>query len=236
MREVLWRAVHKLAPAGACLLDLGCGTGLDAVHFAGQGCRVTGIDLSPAMVAQTRLAAEAAGMSQRLSAANLGIQELEKLSGQTFDCIYSDLGALNCVGELEVLAQHCAALLEPGGALVFSVMGRYCPWELVYYGLRGNWKRARVRFARNQVPVSLSGHTVWTRYYTPQEFYQPFARYFQRSRCRALNLFLPPPYLIGPYERHPSLFRPLAWLDELLGGLPIFNQAGDHFLMVMSRR
>jgi cyclopropane fatty-acyl-phospholipid synthase-like methyltransferase len=41
--------------AGASVLDLGCGTGLpSARQLADGGCRVTGIDISPAMLAQAR--------------------------------------------------------------------------------------------------------------------------------------------------------------------------------------
>jgi SAM-dependent methyltransferase len=236
MREVLWLAVEARAKTGSRLLDLGCGAGLDAVHFAQAGYSVRAIDWSPAMVAQTCREAQLAGVGERLTAETLGIQELERLSGEKFDCIYSDLGALNCVSDLEAVARHCARLLEADGALVFSVIGRYCPWEMAYYGLRGKLGRVRVRFAAGQVPVSLNGRTVWTRYYSPREFYRIFESRFEWQRCRALNLFLPPPYLIGPFERHPSVFRPLAWLDEQLGGLPILNRTGDHFLIVMSRR
>jgi 2-polyprenyl-3-methyl-5-hydroxy-6-metoxy-1,4-benzoquinol methylase len=236
MREMLWRAVASSAPSGGRLLDLGCGVGLDAVHFAGRGFSVTALDWSPAMVAQTAHAVEAARLAERVTVANLGIQQLDQLSGQTFDCIYSDLGALNCVTDLEGMARGCATLIRPGGALVFSVIGRFCPWELAYYTLRGNMQRARIRFAPDQVPVSLNGHTVWTRYYTPREFYRCFAPHFEWRDCRALNLFLPPPYLIGLYERHPKFFRLMDCLEQHLAWISGFNRAGDHFLLVMSRK
>lgn len=236
MRGVLWRKVEKLAPPEARLLDLGCGAGLDAVHFASQRYRVTAIDWSPEMAGETARRAETAKVSRKLTVLNLGIQELDRLGEQTFDCIYSDLGALNCVAGLDAVAGRCASLLKPGGMLVFSVIGRFCPWELAYYGLHGNLGRARVRFARDQAPVNLNGGTVWARYYSPREFYKMFAAQFDWRDCRALNLFLPPPYLIGPFERHPLIFKPLAWLDKHLGSLPVFNRGGDHFLMAMSRK
>lgn len=120
--------------------------------------------------------------------------------------------------------------------LVASVIGRVCPWELFYYLAHGRLARARVRFARGSVPVSLNDNTVWTRYYTPREFYRGFAREFRLVRYRSLNLFLPPPYLIGFYQRRPKLCALLRKLDERLGGLPLLRNAGDHFLMVLSRR
>jgi SAM-dependent methyltransferase len=236
MRSVLWRSLQSQVPAGGSILDLGCGTGLDAVYFAQQGYRVTAIDLSEAMVVQTRQRAEQAAEAGGVKTLQLGIQELEQLQTGCFDAIYSDLGALNCLPGLERLAHNCAGLLNPGGLLIFSVIGRYCPWELAYYGLRLDFKRARVRYATEQTAVSLNHFTVWTRYYTPQEFYASFAPFFDWRGCRALNLFLPPPYLAGLYQRHPRFFRWLAWLDDKTGELPLFNRAGDHFLLTMSRR
>ena len=236
MREALWRSVQKAVPPGARLLDLGCGTGIDAVFFAQKGYRVTGIDASPEMVRQACRRAEASGVGERVSALNLAIQDLEGLRQGTFDGIYSDLGALNCMPDLEAAVRDCASLLKPHGTLVFSVIGRICPWELVYYTLRGDLARAQVRFTDGQAPVSLQGGRVWTRYYTPGEFVRIFARRFELRSCRGLNLFLPPPYLVGILERFPDFYRPLAWLDRHTAGLPLLNRAGDHFLMVLSRR
>jgi 2-polyprenyl-3-methyl-5-hydroxy-6-metoxy-1,4-benzoquinol methylase len=233
MREELWRTVARLARPGGRLLDLGCGTGLDAVHFAREGFTVKGIDLSPAMIAETRGEAERESVGDRVTAVQMSIQELDQLKAETFDCIYSDLGALNCASDPAALARDCATLLAPGGSLVFSVIGRYCPWEMAYYALRGNFKRARVRFSGESIPVSLNGRTVWTRYYSPREFCRAFYPHFKRRSCRALNLFLPPPYLLAWYERHSGLAGTFARLDAKLGAMPGFNWAGDHFLVVM---
>jgi SAM-dependent methyltransferase len=234
MRGHLWSTVEQVARPGSKLLDLGCGTGLDAIHFAKNGFVVTGIDLSPQMLAETRKEACQAGVGTRVSATQLSVRNLSELTGEQFDCIYSDLGALNCENDLPSLAANCEALLAPNGSLVFSIIGRYCPWDFAYYGIRGDFKRAALRFARKPVPVSLNSRVVWTRYFSPREFSRAFRPLFRRRNCRALNLFLPPPYLIAWYERHPKFTTVLAWLDAKLGGLPGFNWAGDHFLIVLT--
>jgi SAM-dependent methyltransferase len=233
-RELLGTVIGRVAGGGR-LLDLGCGTGLDAVALAARGYRVTAIDSSPAMVARTRARAAAEGLGDRVAARELGIEALERLDEAPFDGVYSDLGALNCVPDLAALAARCAALVAPGGALVVSVIGRLCPWELAYATLRGNLGRARVRFASGPVPVSLNGHTVWTWYYRPREFARPFRASFALEGYRALGLCLPPPYLVGLAERRPALAGALAWLDRKLGRWPVLRNAGDHFLMVLRR-
>jgi hypothetical protein len=139
------------------------------------------------------------------------------------------------VPDLSAVAQSCAALLKPHGKLVASVIGRVCPWEFAYYVVRGDWQRARVRGAREIVPVSLNRHTVWTRYYAPREFYRSFAGEFELTHYRALGLFLPPPYLVRVYERGRALSALLGWLDDHFDGLPLLHDAGDHFLMVLTK-
>lgn len=236
MRGQLWRTVEELFPPGARLLDLGCGTGLDAVHFAHRAYRVWALDSSPGMVARTRARAAQEGVDGAVSASVLDMHDLYRLAGERFDGIYSDLGALNCAVDLPAVAHACAALLPPGGRLVASVIGRWCPWEIAYYLLRGQFRRAWRRAARDTVPVPMQQEVIWTRYGTPGEFYRAFAAGFTLTRYRSLSLFLPPPYLIGLYTRLPRLGRLLGRLDDRLSALPLARDLGDHFLMVVTRR
>jgi SAM-dependent methyltransferase len=236
MRGTMWRSLAATFPPGARLLDLGCGTGIDAVELARRGYHVLATDWSPRMVERTRGRAAEAGLHPRVAVAHLGIHELDRLCGERFDGIYSNFGPLNCAPDLGSVARSCAALLRPGGRLVFAVIGRICPWEFVYYGLRGRLAWARVRGVRGVVPVNLNRHTVWACYYTPREFYRPFAGEFALVRYQALSLFLPPPYLIQIYERARPLCDLLGWLDDHLGKLPLLRDMGDHFLMLLTKR
>jgi SAM-dependent methyltransferase len=58
-------AVLALDP-GERVIDVGCGTGRHAVPLAARGLRVTGVDLSPAMLARARDRAESAGVEVEL--------------------------------------------------------------------------------------------------------------------------------------------------------------------------
>ena len=236
MRSALWRSIVDCVPPGGRLLDLGCGTGLDAEHMARQGYRVVAVDWSPAMIERARSRVAGAGLVDQISARVVGIHELDQLRSEKFDCLYSNLGALNCVTDLPALAESCDALLVPGGKFVVSVIGRHCPWEILYYLARGNLKRARIRYARGLVPVPLNQRTVWTAYYAPKEFYAAFEEMAELTSYRGLSLFLPPPYLVHWCQRWPRLFASLAWLDDRVGSLPVFRDAGDHFLMILTKR
>ncbi|MBB4595045.1 class I SAM-dependent methyltransferase [Xanthomonas cannabis] len=235
MRTTLWDTVVAELPQGARLVDLGCGTGLDAGEFARRGYRVLATDWSPAMVERTRQRAATQGLEERLAAAHVGIQQLDQLQG-TFDGMYSNFGPLNCAPDLPAVAAQCARLLRADGCLVFSVIGRICPWEIGHYALRGRFRRAAVRAATGATAVGMNGHTIWTWYHLPREFYRAFEPHFVLDRYRALSLFLPPPYLVDVCQRHRRLAERLGRLDDRFGGLPLLRDMGDHFLIVMRKR
>ena len=235
MRAEMWRWLAASFAPGSRLIDLGCGTGLAAVHLAAQGHRVTATDWSERMIQRTRDRAREAGLDIVCRA--LGAHELERLEGDgAFDGAYSNLGPLNCVPDLGAVAAQCARLIKPGGRLVFTVIGRWCPWEIAHYARQRRWARVRVRFARGIVPVGMNGRTIWTRYYTPAEFYAAFAPAFELEVQRGLCVFVPPPYLTWLNERHPRWHERLWALDRRVAGWPGLNRLGDHFLLVLKRR
>jgi ubiquinone/menaquinone biosynthesis C-methylase UbiE len=237
MRQEMWRWLDATFPPGSRLIDLGCGTGLDAVRLARQGHHVTATDWSPRMVERTRDRAEREAVMENVEAIPVGAHELDRLDGaRPFDGAYSNLGALNCVPDMTVVAQQCARLIKPGGALVFTVIGRMCPWEIGYYALERNWERVRIRFSSEMEAVRMNKRTVWTRYYSPREFYRAFEPQFTLGHCRGLCVFAPPPYLTSVREQHPNLYHWLWRLDRAAAGWPLLRSMGDHFLMVMFRR
>ena len=101
------------------VLDIGCGTGEDALWLAGQGHVVHAIDASPAMVA-----AAAAKGSRTRSAATFECRGLESLksSDLRFEAVLSNFGALNCV-PLETWAGIVPGLLRREGRGFVALMG-----------------------------------------------------------------------------------------------------------------
>jgi SAM-dependent methyltransferase len=237
MRREMWRALDTEFTSGSRLIDLGCGTGLDAVRMAKCGHSVTATDWSPQMVRVTRSRAAAERVTELVRTLELGAHELQRLAlPHAYDGAYSNLGPLNCVPEPRAVSRECARLLKPGGALVFSIIGRLCPWELAHYLRLRRWRRAAVRFARGPVAVGMNGHTIWTRYYGPREFFRHFSADFTLQYFRGLCVFAPPPYLTGMRERHPAWHERLWQLDRRTSSWPVLRSMGDHFLMVMRKK
>ncbi len=94
-------------------LDLGCGTGTNAIALARRGWRVTAVDFSPKAVRAARRKARAAGVEVEFLCAD--VTRLEGLRGP-FDYAL-DIGCLLGLRREERLryAERLARLLRPGG-------------------------------------------------------------------------------------------------------------------------
>lgn len=91
-------------PAGAAILDVGCGTGRHAVELATHGYAVTGLDISPGMLAEAAKRAEAAGVEVEWIQADASQFSLPP----KFDAV---IGL--CEGGLGLLAQGDDAIDQP---------------------------------------------------------------------------------------------------------------------------
>jgi SAM-dependent methyltransferase len=236
MRERAIAALRRHVPAGADLLDLGCGPGTDHPTMLGVGYCVTAIDASPEMVRQARRRADALWGPDRPTLVCRAIDQVDRFPPESFDAAFSNFGPLNCVPDLLAVAGQIHDVLRPGGVLVASVIGRICPWEIGLYLSRGDLRRAVLRFRPGAVAVPLKDGTVWTRYLTPGAFERTFRRAgFRRRELRGLGVLAPPPYLEAFAARRPALVARLLAMDGEVGSWPLLRSLGDHFLIVLQR-
>ena len=159
-REQVWREIDRLFKAGDRVLDLGCGTGDDAVHLMSRGVSALGIDSAPGMVEIAR--------TRGVAAKRMAIEVLGSLE-DVFDGAISNFGALNCVADLDKLSEELARLVRPQGKLALCVMSRFC-W-------RTDWRH---------LPQRWSGNARWrgvdVYYRTSRSVAREFSPYFSYER------------------------------------------------------
>jgi ubiquinone/menaquinone biosynthesis C-methylase UbiE len=117
-----------LAP-GAAVLDVGCGTGRHSVELARRGYRVTGIDVCPAMLAQARTKAVAAGVEVTWVDADARSFELPESFDAAICLCEGAFGLLGSTDDpieqpLAILRRICA-VLKPGATCLFTVLNGY---------------------------------------------------------------------------------------------------------------
>lgn len=102
-------------PAGARLLDAGCGPGLVAEAFLDAGCRVVGADLSPVMIERARARCVRFGDAATFLQASIHSPEIAALG--LFDGAYSRYVLHHVLDPREFLARQIE-LVRPGGLIV----------------------------------------------------------------------------------------------------------------------
>ena len=100
------------------ILDVGCGGGILAEGLASRGSIVTGLDVEPDAIAAAKSHAE--GQQLQL---NYVCQPIEQYEEGPFDTV-TCMEMLEHVPEPELVIEHCARLLKPGGYLFLSTINR----------------------------------------------------------------------------------------------------------------
>jgi SAM-dependent methyltransferase len=102
--------------AGKSLLHLQCHFGQDTLSWARLGATVTGLDFSGEAIAAARSIAEELSIPAEFVEANV-YDAPQALEGRQFDIVYTSLGVLTWLPDIERWAQAAAACVRPGGLL-----------------------------------------------------------------------------------------------------------------------
>jgi SAM-dependent methyltransferase len=109
-----------------------CGTGNAAIELAGRGLRVTGFDLSPAMLARAAVKARAAGLRVGLVLGDLRAVPLRDGCADLVLALNSSLNYLLDPAEVEAALRHLGRVAAPGGTVVVEPLSArfvYDGWE-----------------------------------------------------------------------------------------------------------
>jgi SAM-dependent methyltransferase len=237
-RRAVWRRLDVLFHRGFRVLELNCGTGEDALYLASRGVWVLATDASEAMLEQTARKAREHRLDALIRTAALDLADLG--SGRALEVLehydppldgaLSNFGGLNCVSDLEPIAEGLASVLKERAPALLCLMGRLVPWEWVWYCARPSRAFRRLK----------AGGAEWRglriRYPTIGEVKRVFGRYFRVVRVAGIGFLLPPPYAEGIARRVPWLLRGLDRLERRMEAVPPLPWLSDHYLVELERR
>lgn len=220
-RAAVWNWLDPLVKPGDNLLDIGCGTGEDALHFQKRGARVLGIDASAQMVRIAR--------SRGVDARQLRLEWLHQLDGK-FEGAISNFGVLNCVNELRTVAHSLSRLILKRGFLAICVMGRCCAWEILHFVRGAELKTAFRRFKHGGAASSIGVQVMYPSVSTLAQVFRPT---FELLRWTGIGLCVPPSYMTDLSRK--TVTR-LAALDRRIAGWRFLRAFADHRLLLFQRR
>jgi ubiquinone/menaquinone biosynthesis C-methylase UbiE len=106
---------------GQHLLDVGCGIGGAARHFAGLGCRVTGIDLTPEFVTAAESLSRLVRLDGLLQFRQASAMQLP-FDASTFDGAYMIHVGMNLADKAAVFREVHRALRPGGTFAIFDIL------------------------------------------------------------------------------------------------------------------
>jgi SAM-dependent methyltransferase len=227
-RRAVRAALERAFPPGARLIEVGGGTGDDALWLAARGRRVLMTDASPAMVrmATAKLSGRA-GVRAEVCAAEDLARLASGLEGP-FDGAFSNFAALNCVSDLRAFARGLAGMLRPGAPALLVIFGTVCPGEWLIEALRGRPRSMFRRLARADAPARLGGRTFTVRYHRRAELERALSPWFRAIGRSGVGVLVPPSAAEPWISRHPRLLGALETMDRTLS-TPL-APLGDHVL------
>lgn len=231
MRARVYRELLAFIQPPARILELNAGTGADAAHLARLGFRVHATDIAPGMVAQIKVKIERGDLADRLTAQLCSFAELD-IEGAPFDCVFSNMGGLNCIDDLGLVARQVPRLLRAGGLVTWVIMPPHCLWDFAAL-LKGDWRTARRRLAKKGVRANIEGIEVLTYYHSPDQVIRAFDTRFRVERIQGLSVLAPPADRKQFAIRFPRFYQFLVGLDERLAGRMPFRAWGDFFILTL---
>jgi SAM-dependent methyltransferase len=239
-RQVVTRELDRVFLPGQRILELNCGTGVDALHLASRGVEVLACDSAPRMIAVARRKAARAWLNVPPEFRVLETEEIEALlegkgCGQ-FDGAFSNFAGLNCVGDLRAVASDLARLLRPGAKAVLCFFGPFCLWEIMWHlGQRKPAKAFRRLSAKPAIAQLPGAASIEVHYTRVRKLIRTFAPNFRLLRWKGVGVVVPPSYLETPARRFPRALKLATKADVLLGHCPLIRAMADHVLLTFER-
>jgi 2-polyprenyl-3-methyl-5-hydroxy-6-metoxy-1,4-benzoquinol methylase len=233
-RDSVWRELDAGFLPSERVLELNCGTGIDALHLASRGVSVVACDISSRMIEFARHRASDTGFADLVDFHILPTEQLASLQTKgLFDGAFSNFSGLNCVKDLSQVRDDLASLLKPGSRVFLCMLGRFMPWEILRYGAQGMWKKAFQKLRRDWIQVTESG--VEVRLHSRKEIAELFAPDFRLRSWKGIGITVPPSYMDRWAHNFPMTMKCLSGVDRVISRVPILRNWGGCILFEFER-
>lgn len=225
IRKYLRAKVISENPEGSNLLDIGCGTGAEAIYFAERGFNISGIDISQGMLNEAELKVNTKNLRDKVKLQKLNAEDLSVFGDNSFDGAYSNFNVVNHMENPVMFINELYRVLKPGGKFFTVMLGKRCPSEAGAYVLRLNFSKAFKKLVNRT--YDFPAHI---KLYTPVEIKKMFEDKFKASGIKGFGLLLPPDqfYKKGKLSGIFSLF---GALEKSFNAIYPFYNFCDHIII-----
>jgi O-antigen/teichoic acid export membrane protein/2-polyprenyl-3-methyl-5-hydroxy-6-metoxy-1,4-benzoquinol methylase len=213
-------------------LDLGCGTGDDAVFLAEHGADVTAVDLSPEMIKEARKKSASRSSKLKIVFECADMESfVENTSGEKYDIIVSNFDAVNYIENTGKFSDNTAHLLNENGIMQLTVLNKICLSEFWYEILTLRFRRAYSALMDRNLHLVNS-----VKLYYPLELSRLFEKNFKVIKVTGVGIFIPPHNLIGMYKKLKLIIPLLLAAEKIVRCMRPFYTFSDHFIIELQKK
>lgn len=231
LRSIFQKRLLNNLPSESKILDLGCGTGEDALFLASKGFIVTGIDISEKMISIAKSKTLKKNMKENIIFFCCDmVQFIEKDTGN-YDGIISNFNAVNYVKDMDSFAKSVSGLLNANGKIIFTVLNKICCSEILYSFITLRFSRAWCALFNRKKYILTELNL-----YFPCSFRKYFEKYFTIKKITGVGIIIPPHNLVGLYKRLSFAIPFLLKCEKLIVSLFPFYFLSDHYIIEMQKK
>ncbi len=236
-RNAVWQELGRVFHSGHRILELNCGTGVDAARLAQSGVRVLACDIAPRMIEVARQRVSSTGLGQLIDFRVLPPEQIAVLGDEgPFDGAFSNFAGLNHVEDLAAVARNLAQLLRPGARVLLCLLDRFSPWEAAWHLVHGRPGKTMERFKDSGTIHQHPDNVILkTHYPSISAMVRMFAPEFRLCGWKGIGIALQPSYLESWARRFRWALDRLASVDRWLGRLPGMRGMAGHVLVQFER-
>lgn len=215
------------------ILELNCGTGIDANWLAQFSSNVLCTDISTEMVLKT---AQKNANNPAIRTQQLDFTALNSLT-EKVDIIFSNFGGMNCIApeKLTQLLENAAHKLNENGLLALVLMPDDCWWERLYNFAKGPFFKTNRRKDSGPIHATVQGHQFPIWYYHPLKVFTLGMPWLDLMQIYPIGIFLPPSHL-GKKMKPDGLLMRLLWkLEQFWGEYSSLAGFSDHYLILFKK-
>lgn len=227
---------HFLQPHSN-ILELNAGTGEDALYLAQNGHQVHATDISESMQAILQQKIAGSAYKELISQECCAYTDLSSLQNKgPYDYIFSNFAGLNCTGELDEVLRSLSPLLKKHGIITLVVLPEFCLWEFLLL-FKGSFRTAFRRFAgKKGARAHIEGEYFTCWYYNPAYIISTLQDDFELLKLEGLCSLVPPSYIEGFREKHPSWFVRLSKMESKLKTRWPWRSIGDYYIISLRKK
>lgn len=240
-RKFVWNYMESVIPdlKGFEMLELTRADSEDTSCIEEGEFRMSATDISEETLKFMQKRSEAMLMKQRAGECPISADSLcQNPLGKKFDLIFSNFGNLNYLSPeaLKNLFQRLPDMLNPGGRFVGVVMPRCCMWEMVFFSMRFQFRKAFRRFGPAKGLYDCFGNEVKTWFYYPRQIRRWSKAKFNVVNIRPVGLALPSSYLEAFVNFRRRWLLRLNRLEKKLCNKASFAGFADNFIFDLQLR